>query len=391
MNRRDFYFDLPDALIARYPLAERSASRLLCLSGSDGNVVHRQFRELPELIAPGDLLVFNQSRVMPARLFAQKISGGQVEILIERLPSANTALAHLRASKSPKPGSELILSDGTLVRMTARADALFVLEADEPWAGIMARAGEMPLPPYFQREAEASDNERYQTVYARDEGSVAAPTAGLHFDAGVLAGLKARGIETAFVTLHVGAGTFQPVRSDQLEDHIMHAEWLTVSAEVIAAVQAARARGGRVIAVGTTSVRALESMAWASRGIDPEQWRVGQSQQSATQPQSASAQLTTDKTTIAQQLKSFAGDTRLFITPGYDWQVIDAMVTNFHLPESTLLMLVSAMAGREAVLSAYAEAIAQNYRFFSYGDAMWVTGPDWHEQKAELPITRENS
>lgn len=391
MNRRDFYFDLPDALIARYPLAERSASRLLCLSGSDGNVVHRQFRELPELIAPGDLLVFNQSRVMPARLFAQKISGGQVEILIERLPSATTALAHLRASKSPKPGSELILSDGTLVRMTARADALFVLEADEPWAGIMARAGEMPLPPYFQREAEASDNERYQTVYARDEGSVAAPTAGLHFDAGVLAGLKARGIETAFVTLHVGAGTFQPVRSDQLEDHIMHAEWLTVSNEVIAAVQAARARGGRVIAVGTTSVRALESMAWASRGIDPEKWRVGQSQQSATQSQSASAQLTTDKTTIAQQLKSFAGDTRLFITPGYDWQVIDAMVTNFHLPESTLLMLVSAMAGREAVLSAYAEAIAQNYRFFSYGDAMWVTGPDWHEQKAELPITRENS
>ena len=255
----------------------------------------------------------------------------------------------------------------------------------------MARAGEMPLPPYFQREAEASDNERYQTVYARDEGSVAAPTAGLHFDAGVLAGLKARGIETAFVTLHVGAGTFQPVRSDQLEDHIMHAEWLTVSNEVIAAVQAARARGGRVIAVGTTSVRALESMAWASRGIDPEQWRVGQSQQSATQSQSASAQLTTDKTTIAQQLKSFAGDTRLFITPGYGWQVIDAMVTNFHLPESTLLMLVSAMAGREAVLSAYAEAIAQNYRFFSYGDAMWVTGPDWHEQKAELPITRENS
>jgi S-adenosylmethionine:tRNA ribosyltransferase-isomerase len=391
MNRRDFYFDLPDALIARYPLAERSASRLLCLSGSDGNVVHRQFRELSELIAPGDLLVFNQSRVMPARLFAQKISGGQVEILIERLPSATTALAHLRASKSPKPGSELILSDGTLVRMTARADALFVLEADEPWAGIMARAGEMPLPPYFQREAEASDNERYQTVYARDEGSVAAPTAGLHFDAGVLAGLKARGIETAFVTLHVGAGTFQPVRSDQLEDHIMHAEWLTVSNEVIAAVQAARARGGRVIAVGTTSVRALESMAWASRGIDPEQWRVGQSQQSATQSQSASAELTTDKTTIAQQLKSFAGDTRLFITPGYDWQVIDAMVTNFHLPESTLLMLVSAMAGREAVLSAYAEAIAQNYRFFSYGDAMWVTGPDWHEQKAELPITRENS
>ena len=391
MNRRDFYFDLPDALIARYPLAERSASRLLSLSGRDGCVMHRQFRELPELIAPGDLLVFNQSRVMPARLFAQKTSGGQVEILIERLPNVNTALAHLRASKSPKPGSELMLSDGTLVRMTARADALFVLEADEPWAGIMARAGEMPLPPYFQREAEASDDERYQTVYARDEGSVAAPTAGLHFDAGVLAALQARGIESAFVTLHVGAGTFQPVRTDALEDHIMHAEWLTVSAEVVAALQATWARGGRVIAVGTTSVRALESMAWASRGIDPEQWRVGQSQQSINQLQSASAHAVTDKAAMAAQLHAFAGDTRLFITPGYDWQIVDAMITNFHLPESTLLMLVSAMAGREAVLSAYAEAIAQSYRFFSYGDAMWVTGPDWREQKAEQLITRENS
>lgn len=380
MNRRDFHFDLPDALIARYPLAERSASRLLCLSGRDGRVMHRQFRDLPALIAPGDLLVFNQSRVMPARLFAQKTSGGQVEILIERLPSASTALAHLRASKSPKPGSELILSDGTRVRMTARDEALFVLEADEPWAGIMARIGEMPLPPYFQREAEASDDERYQTVYARDEGSVAAPTAGLHFDSGVMAALQARGIETAFVTLHVGAGTFQPVRTDALEDHIMHAEWLTVSAEVVAAVQATRARGGRVIAVGTTSVRALESMAWASRGMDPEQWRVGQSQQSVNQPQSASAHPATNKAAVAAQLQAFAGDTRLFITPGYDWQVVDAMVTNFHLPESTLLMLVSAMAGREAVLAAYAEAIAQNYRFFSYGDAMWVTGPDWQAE-----------
>lgn len=377
MQRRDFHFDLPDALIARYPLPERSASRLLCLSGRDGHVMHRQFRDLPELIAPGDLLVFNQSRVMPARLFAQKTSGGQVEILIERLPTANTALAHLRASKSPKPGSELILSDGTLVRMAARAEALFVLEADEPWAGIMARIGEMPLPPYFQREAEASDDERYQTVYARDEGSVAAPTAGLHFDAGVMAALEARGIETAFVTLHVGAGTFQPVRADALEDHIMHAEWLTVSAEVVAAVQATRARGGRVIAVGTTSVRALESMAWASRGMDPEQWRVGQSQQSVNQLQSASAHPVPNKAAVAAQFHAFAGDTRLFITPGYAWQIVDAMVTNFHLPESTLLMLVSAMAGREAVLAAYAEAIAQNYRFFSYGDAMWVTGPDW--------------
>lgn len=376
MQRRDFHFDLPDALIARYPLPERSASRLLCLNSRDGRVTHRQFRELPGLIAPGDLLVFNQSRVMPARLFAQKASGGQVEILIERLPAATTALTHVRASKSPKPGTTLVLSDGTVVRMTARAEALFVLEADEPWAGIMARIGEMPLPPYFQREAEASDDERYQTVYARDEGSVAAPTAGLHFDAGVMAALDARGIETAFVTLHVGAGTFQPVRADALEDHIMHAEWLTVSAEVVAAVQATRARGGRVIAVGTTSVRALESMAWASRGMDPEQWRVGEH---------SSAQTAGDIATghHAEQLRAFAGDTRLFITPGYAWQIVDAMVTNFHLPESTLLMLVSAMAGREAVLAAYAEAIAQNYRFFSYGDAMWVTGPQWHAAGTE--------
>jgi S-adenosylmethionine:tRNA ribosyltransferase-isomerase len=380
MNRRDFYFDLPDALIARYPLAERSASRLLCLRGRDGRVQHQQFRELPTLIAPGDLLVLNQSRVMPARLFAQKSSGGHVEILIERLPTATTALAHLRASKSTKPGATLTLSDGTLVRMTAREGDFFVLVADEPWAGIMARAGEMPLPPYFQREAEASDTERYQTVYAREEGSVAAPTAGLHFDAAVLAALHARGIDTAFVTLHVGAGTFQPVRTEQLEDHIMHAEWLTVSADVVAAVQATRARGGRVIAVGTTSVRALESMAWASRGVDPQQWRVGQAQQA--QSHAAEHAHLSPKAATAKQLRQYAGDTRLFITPGYDWQIVDAMVTNFHLPESTLLMLVAAMTGREEVLAAYAQAIEQSYRFFSYGDAMWVTGADWDDSLA---------
>lgn len=359
MQRSDFQFDLPDELIARYPLPERSASRLLCLDADSAFVQHRQMRELPSLLRAGDLLVFNQSRVMPARLFAHKASGGQAEILIERLSSATEALAHVRASKSPKPGSELVLADGARVIMRERAGDLFLLVAEEPWQNLMARLGEMPLPPYFGRSAEASDLERYQTVYARDAGSVAAPTAGLHFDEALLAALRDRGIETAFVTLHVGAGTFQPVRADDLRDHVMHAEWLTVSAETVAAVQAAKARGSRVIAVGTTSVRALESAAWAGQGVDPDGW-------------SLAAGFPAGNGCAEKTLKPFAGDTRMFITPGYSWQLVDALVTNFHLPESTLLMLVSALASRDAVLAAYAEAIAQRYRFFSYGDAMFI-------------------
>ncbi|WP_068858228.1 tRNA preQ1(34) S-adenosylmethionine ribosyltransferase-isomerase QueA [Perlucidibaca aquatica] len=359
MQRSDFNFDLPDELIARYPLAERSASRLLCLEADTGVVAHRGMRDLPALLAPGDLLVFNQSRVMPARLFARKASGGQTEILIERLPSPQEALAHVRASKSPKPGSELLLADGTRVCMRERVGDLFLLVADEPWQGIMARLGEMPLPPYFGRAAEASDLERYQTVYAKEAGSVAAPTAGLHFDEPLLAALRDRGIETAFVTLHVGAGTFQPVRADDVRDHVMHAEWLTLSPETVAAVQAAKARGGRVVAVGTTSVRALESAAWAGQGVDPDSW-------------SLAAGFPAGNGRSVETLKPFAGDTRMFITPGYPWQLVDALVTNFHLPESTLLMLVSALASRETVLAAYAEAIAQRYRFFSYGDAMFI-------------------
>ncbi|MES3039960.1 MAG: tRNA preQ1(34) S-adenosylmethionine ribosyltransferase-isomerase QueA [Pseudomonadota bacterium] len=361
MQRSDFHFDLPDELIARYPLPERSASRLLCLGADSGTVSHQHIRDLPSLLRAGDLLVFNQSRVMPARLFAHKASGGQAEILIERLPSPQEALAHVRASKSPKPGSELILADGTRVRMRERAGDLFLLVADEPWQGLMARLGEMPLPPYFGRAAEASDQERYQTVYAQEAGSVAAPTAGLHFDEPLLAALRASGIETAFVTLHVGAGTFQPVRADDLRDHVMHAEWLTVSAETVAAVQAAKARGGRVVAVGTTSVRALESAAWAGQGADPGAWSLANGMPVERDPSNA-----------VTRLKPFAGDTRIFITPGYPWQLVDALVTNFHLPESTLLMLVSALATRETVLAAYAEAIAQRYRFFSYGDAMFI-------------------
>lgn len=373
MHRSDFTFELPDELIARYPLAERSASRLLCLDdarpdASGAGCHHGRFRDLLDLLHPGDLLVFNQSRVMPARLFAHKETGGQAEVLIERLPGQDgetwLALAHIRASKSPKPGSALLLADGTRVIMRERAGDLFVLAAGEPWLGIMARLGEMPLPPYFGRAPEASDSERYQTVYAREAGSVAAPTAGLHFDEALLADLRAKGIETAFVTLHVGAGTFQPVRVDSIRDHVMHAEWLTVGPEVVAAVQAAKARGGRVVAVGTTSVRALESAAWAGQGVDPAQWSL--------QMPAAGAAAGVDP---VASLKPFAGDTRIFITPGYRWQLIDALVTNFHLPESTLLMLVSALAGRERVLAAYAEAVAQRYRFFSYGDAMFITRP----------------
>ena len=359
MQRSDFNFDLPDELIARYPLAERSASRLLCVQADTGAVTHRGMRDLPALLAPGDLLVFNQSRVMPARLFARKASGGQAEILIERLPSAQEALAHVRASKSPKPGSELLLADGTCVRMRERVGDLFLLDADESWQAIMARLGEMPLPPYFGRAAEAADAERYQAVYAQESGSVAAPTAGLHFDEALLGSLRAKGIETAFVTLHVGAGTFQPVRADDLRDHVMHAEWLTVSNETVAAVQAAKARGNRVVAVGTTSVRALESAAWAAQGVDPDAW-------------SLAAGFPTGNGQAVASLKAFAGDTRMFITPGYSWQVVDALVTNFHLPESTLLMLVSALTSRETMLAAYAEAIVQRYRFFSYGDAMLI-------------------
>lgn len=359
MWRRDFSFHLPDALIARNPLPERSASRLLRLDPMTGAIAHGPFTALLDQLHPGDLLVFNQSRVMPARLHARKETGGVAEILIERLIAPDRALAQVRASKSPKPGSRLLLADGTAVVMTARSGDLFELQVSVPWAGLMASFGEMPLPPYLGRGEVASDRERYQTVYARDEGSVAAPTAGLHFDEPLLAALALRGVNLAFVTLHVGAGTYQPVRAESIQDHVMHAEWMTVSAEVVAAIQATKAAGHRVVAVGTTSVRALESAAWAAQGVDPDAWRLTEHL-----PQGSGQ--------AVQQLKPFAGDTRMFITPGYHWQVVDGLVTNFHLPESTLLMLVSALAGREHILAAYEAAIAERYRFFSYGDAMLI-------------------
>ncbi|QSP94099.1 tRNA preQ1(34) S-adenosylmethionine ribosyltransferase-isomerase QueA [Marinobacter salinisoli] len=339
MNVSDFYFDLPDELIARYPLSERSASRLLCLDGMSGQTVHRQFSDITALLQPGDLLVFNDTRVIPARLFGTKETGGKVEILVERVLGEHELLAHVRASKSPKAGQVIVLEDGSRIRMTSRQDALFHLtcEASEPVLDVLERIGHMPLPPYVDRPDEATDRERYQTVYAREPGAVAAPTAGLHFDEALLDEVRAMGVETAFVTLHVGAGTFQPVRVDRVEDHVMHSEVVHVPQAAVEAVERARRRGGRVIAVGTTSVRSLES---ASRG---------------------------------GRLRTFRGETDIFISPGYRFETVDALITNFHLPESTLIMLVSAFAGYENVMEAYREAVAEKYRFFSYGDAMFIS------------------
>lgn len=339
MRVSDFDYQLPDELIARYPKTERTSSRLLCLDGPSGEVRHLVFSDLAELLAPGDLLVMNDTRVMPARLFGNKATGGQVEILIERLLDNTRALAHVRANRAPKPGQSVLLTGGGEVRVTGRNGGLFELELlpGQAWLAVMQHQGHMPLPPYIDRADEAADQERYQTVYARKEGAVAAPTAGLHFDDALLAQLADQGVDRTFVTLHVGAGTFQPVKVDQVEDHVMHSEYLEVSAETVAAVEACRTRGGRVVAVGTTAVRSLETA--ASGG----------------------------------QLAPYEGESDIFIYPGYRFRVIDALITNFHLPQSTLLMLVSALAGRDHIMAAYAEAIAERYRFFSYGDAMYIT------------------
>jgi S-adenosylmethionine:tRNA ribosyltransferase-isomerase len=315
-----------------------------------GDIQHQQFSQLPDLLSPGDLLVFNNTRVIPARLFGRKETGGRLEILIERLTGEHTALAHIRCSKSPRPGTRIELSADEFgepgpdrLAVTGRSDALFCIasEGREPLAEILKRIGHMPLPPYIERPDEVADRERYQTVYAEREGAVAAPTAGLHFTDGLLAEISAKGVRRASVTLHVGAGTFQPVRVDDVRDHVMHAEFVQVDGTVCAAVRETRERGGRVIAVGTTAVRSLESACRETGTIQP-----------------------------------FHGDTDIFIYPGHRFAAVDAMITNFHLPESTLLMLVSAFAGREAIMAAYREAVAARYRFFSYGDAMFITaGP----------------
>lgn len=340
----DFQFDLPDELIARYPMPERSASRLLMLDGNTGDTRHGHFRDVLDLVNPGDLLVFNNTRVIPARMFGQKASGGKLEILVERILDDHSVLAHVRASKAPKSGTQILLDNGFSAEMVARHDALFELHfaGDLPVLDILNQIGHMPLPPYIDRPDENSDKERYQTVYNQRPGAVAAPTAGLHFDEPLLAALREKGVDFAYVTLHVGAGTFQPVRVERIEDHQMHSEYAEVSADVVEKINAARARGNRVIAVGTTSVRSLETAAQASL-------KAG------------------------KPLSPFFGDTSIFIYPGYQYQVVDALITNFHLPGSTLIMLVSAFAGYDHVMSAYQEAVTSGYRFFSYGDAMFIT------------------
>ncbi len=344
MRVADFSFELPDELIARYPQAERSGCRLLSLDGPTGALEHGTFTDILDKLNPGDLLVFNNTRVIPARLFGRKASGGKLEVVVERVLDDTRVLAHVRASKAPKPGAELLLGDDENIRatMVARHDALFELRFDDgrDVLSILNAAGHMPLPPYIDRPDEDADRELYQTVYADRPGAVAAPTAGLHFDEPLLEKLRAKGVEMAFVTLHVGAGTFQPVRVDTIENHVMHSEYAEVPPEVVEAVLACKARGNRVIAVGTTSVRSLESAAAASQDA---------------------------------LIAPFFDDTQIFIYPGYHYQVIDALITNFHLPESTLIMLVSAFAGYRNTMAAYHEAVAQRYRFFSYGDAMFIT------------------
>ncbi|MDZ7750821.1 MAG: tRNA preQ1(34) S-adenosylmethionine ribosyltransferase-isomerase QueA [Gammaproteobacteria bacterium] len=338
MLTSDFTFHLPPELIAQRPLAQRAASRLLVLEPAPAGPRHRLFTDLPEILGRDDLLVLNDTRVIPARLLGVKDSGGRVEVLVERILDEDRVLAHVRASKPPRPGSLLRLEGAIDLRVTGRRDDLFELAHEGPgaMADLLQRHGRIPLPPYIERAAEAADRERYQTVYASRDGAVAAPTAGLHFTTDMLRQLREAGVETATVTLHVGAGTFQPVRVSDIGAHRMHTERLEVGPEVVAAVARARSRGGRVVAVGTTVVRALEAAA----------------QGGALVPRS--------------------GETDIFIYPGFDFRVVDALVTNFHLPESTLLMLVCAFAGRRRVLEAYRAAVAERYRFFSYGDAMFL-------------------
>jgi S-adenosylmethionine:tRNA ribosyltransferase-isomerase len=343
MKLTDFHFDLPESLIARYPKEKRSASRLLHLIGNSGEVEHLVFGQIIDLLHPGDLVVFNNTRVIPARLLGHKTSGGRIEILVERVLDEHNVLAHVRANKAPKVGNRFLLEGVVEVEMMGRQDALFELKflCQDSVLAQLESYGHMPLPPYIDRPDEDADKERYQTVYNKTPGAVAAPTAGLHFDAEILQKLNDKGINTAFVTLHVGAGTFQSVRVENILEHKMHSEYAEVSQEVVDAVVATKAAGKRVVAVGTTSVRSLESAAMHALKQGTE-------------------------------LKPFFADTDIFIYPGYEFQLVDAMLTNFHLPESTLIMLVSAFAGKENIMNAYAQAIAEEYRFFSYGDAMFL-------------------
>lgn len=346
MRRSEFHYDLPPELIAQAPLPERTQSRLLTLDGTTGVLQDRSFSDLQQLLNPGDLLVLNNTRVIPARLFGSKESGGRIEVLVERILEDDHLLAQIRASKPPRPGMQLTL-EGMPARVVARHGDLYELAfaAGQNVLELLNSVGHIPLPPYIERADQPADRERYQTVYAQTPGAVAAPTAGLHFDAALLRRLAEQGIECAFVTLHVGLSTFQPMRADTIEDHVMHSERLEVTAHVCEQVRATRARGGRVIAVGTTSVRALESA--ATNG----------------------------------EIQPLTGETSIFIHPGYRFKAVDALITNFHLPESTLLMLVSAFAGTGNVLHAYRHAVQQRYRFFSYGDAMFILPRPQHARE----------
>lgn len=336
MKRSDFHYDLPPGLIAQRPAEPRSASRLLAVEG----LRDLQMRDFPTLLNPGDLLVFNDTRVIPARLFGEKDSGGKVEILVERLLAGEQLLAQMRASKSPRAGGRITIAGGDGDFEVLGRDGEFYRlhwQGPETLLAMLDRVGHMPLPPYIDRADESSDRERYQTVFAREPGAVAAPTAGLHFDEPLLQAIRARGVQTATLTLHVGAGTFQPLRSDDLSQHRMHAERYHVTPALCALIESTRRNGGRIVSVGTTVTRALESA--AAEGA----------------------------------LKPATGETRLFITPGYEFRVVDALLTNFHLPESTLLMLICAFAGTDRIMTAYRHAVNANYRFFSYGDATWLT------------------
>lgn len=340
MKTSDFDYPLDESLIALAPLPQRSASRLLCLNRQNGKTAHNHFTDLPDFLNAGDLLVFNDTKVIPARLYGTKHSGGYINMLIERVTSDTTALAQMKGANTPLPGTHVRLKDGSNFVIEGRDIPFFIVklyDTDKTWHDVMNEVGEIPLPPYIERKPENADSERYQTVYAADNkaASVAAPTAGLHFDAPLLQKLKAKGINTAHVTLHVGAGTFQPLRTEGDEDprsHKMHSEYIEISQQTCDSTKQTRAKGGRIIAVGTTSVRCLETA----------------------------------------QGKAYTGETDIFITPGYEFKYVDALITNFHLPKTTLLMLVSAFAGREKILEAYAQATEKKYRFFSYGDAMYI-------------------
>ena len=339
MRKSDFFYDLPQGLIAQTPVQPRSASRLLCVTGATGGLVDRRFVDLPELLQPDDLLVFNNTRVIPARLYGTKDSGGKIELLVERVLDAHRAVVQCRASKPPRIDQRLYLEGGVEAVVSARHDVGYEVRflTERPLLEVLQDIGHIPLPPYIMRPDGPEDGERYQTIFARIPGAVAAPTAGLHFDAPLLQRLEVLGVESVYVTLHVGAGTFQPLRVEEVHAHRMHAEYIELDATAATHINAAKDQGRRVVAVGTTVVRVLESVARNGR------------------------------------VTAYAGETDIFIYPGYHFQMVDAMLTNFHLPESTLLMLVCAFAGTDNVLQAYHHAVAARYRFFSYGDAMFIT------------------